>query len=194
MSCRFKGGSVASDAVTSSIPQAAFSKLDANFTNLVGGKSKKPKSKKKAPPKSRSGGMCMVCGGAKQVDMKHFNDLDNSGLKHVHNKKGGADISSSSPLFDIRYDYSQSMAQPAHGLPINRALNYEATNLMATESTSALGGFNKITQYGNMTDLSNGNFVYGGGRKKTNKSSTKRVKKTSTEKSKPKKASKTSRK
>lgn len=194
MSCKLKGGSVASDAVTNTVTPAAFSKLDANFTNLVGGKPKKTKATK--PKKSRSGGMCMVCGGAKQDDMKHFNDFDNNGLMRVHNKKGGAN----SPLFDIRYDYSQSMAQPAHGSPVNRALNFEVTNMMATENTSPLGGFNKITQYGNMTDMSDGSFVYGGARRKVSKTPVKRTstpskgKKTPQSKPSTKKATKTSRK
>jgi hypothetical protein len=170
MSCRMKGGSVASHAVTSLVTDGAFSKLDGNFTNIVGGRHRKSKQPK------RSGGMCMVCGGSKQDSMKHFSDFDNSGLMSVHNKRGGAN----NPLFDIRYDYTTSMAQPAHGPAVNRALNFEATNLMAAESISSLGSFNKMPEYGNMTDMNNGTFVYGGATRKT-----KAPKKTASTKAKP---------
>ncbi len=154
MSCRMKGGSVASDAVVSNVSDGAFAKLNNQFTNLVGGK-KKTKSRP-------SGGMCMICGGSKQQLMKHFDELDNAGLMRVHNKKGGA----SSPLFNVDYDYTTAMYKPAHGVSIDRALNHEATSMMASESASSLGGFNKVAEYGNMTDLSDGKFIYGGARKK----------------------------
>jgi hypothetical protein len=161
-----KGGSVASDAVVSSVSDGAFAKLNNQFTNLVGGKTK---SKLR-----RSGGMCMICGGSKQNIMKHFDEFDNTGLMRVHNKKGGAS-SSASPLFNMNYDYTSGMYKPAHGVHIDRALNHEATNIMASESASSFGGFNKVAQYGNMTDLSNGTFVYGGARvsKPTRKPSSK---------------------
>ena len=172
MSCYLRGGSVASDAVVSQVTDGAFSKLDGQFTNLVGGKrmTKKPStqaktstsSSKKTASKSRKGGMCMICGGSTQPHMKHFNDFDNSGLDKVHNKRGG----SSSPLFDVKYDYSMAMSQPAHGPSINRGINFEATNLMASESVSPLGGFNKVAHYGNITDLSDGKFIYGGASKR----------------------------
>jgi hypothetical protein len=136
-----KGGSVASHAVTSLVTDGAFSKLDGNFTNIVGGRHNKDKFKSNPP--RRSGGMCMVCGGSKPDSMRHFSDFDNSGLMSVHNKRGGAN----SPLFDIRYDYSTPMLQPAHGPAINRALNFEATNLMAAESISSMGSLNKIPEY-----------------------------------------------
>lgn len=165
MSCKMRGGSVASDAVNDTVPAGAFAKLDGYFTNVVGGGRKNAKGKSS---NVRSGGMCIVCGGAKKEGMKHFNDFDNSGLMRVHNKRGGAN----SPLFDIRYDYSSAMSQPAHGPLVNRALNYEATNMMASESTTPLGDFNKLTAYGNLTDLSEGVFKYGGARRKSTSSRT----------------------
>lgn len=170
MSCRLRGGSVASDAVVSQVSDGAFSKLDGQFTNLIGGKrrTKKPSKQaktstsKKPAPKSRKGGMCMICGGSTQPYMKHFNDFDNSGLDKVHNKRGG----SNPPMYDIKYDNNYAMAQPPHGPSINRGVNFEATNLMASESVSSLGNLNKIAHYGNITDLSDGKFIYGGASKR----------------------------
>lgn len=183
MSRRLKGGSVASNAVTSTVTDGAFSKLNSNFTNIVGGRKYKSKQSKS------SGGMCMVCGGSKQDSMKHFSDFDNSGLMSVHNKRGGANT----PLFDIRYDYSTPMTQPAHGPSVNRALNFEATNLMAAESISSMGSFNKIPEYGNMTDLNTSNFVYGGAKRKSKASKAPKKTKPSTKSTKtPKKPTKTS--
>lgn len=185
MSCRIKGGSVASDAVVSSVSDGAFTKLNNQFTNIVGGK-------KKGKPRP-SGGMCMICGGSKQNLMKHFDEFDNTGLRRVHNKKGGASTSAA-PLFNISYDYTPGLYKPAHGLHIDRTLNHEATNMMASESASSFGGFNKVAQYGNMTDLSDGTFIYGGARKskptkksssKTGKASTTKTPKKSSSKSKP---------
>ena len=100
--------------------------------------------------------------------MKHFNDLDDTGLMRVHNKKGGAN----QPLFDIKYDYSTPMFQSAHGTPVNRVLNYDVTNMMASESASSLGNFNKLTPYGNLTELNNGPFIYGGAQRKKTSAST----------------------
>lgn len=175
MSCRLKGGSVASDAVVSQVSDSAFSKLDGHFTNLIGGKRrvKKPVNKpktsttskssgRKPVPASRKGGMCMICGGSPQPEMKHFNEFDNTGLVKIHNKRGG----SSSPLYEVRYDNSMSMASPPHGPSINRGVNFEATNLMATENVSSFGNFNKVAHYGNITDLSDGKFIYGGANKR----------------------------
>lgn len=191
MSCRIKGGSVASDAVVSSVSDGAFTKLNNQFTNIVGGK-------KKGKPRP-SGGMCMICGGSKQNLMKHFDEFDNTGLRRVHNKKGGASTSAA-PLFNISYDYTPGLYKPPHGLQIDRALNYEATNMMASESASSFGGFNKVAEYGNMTDLSDGTFVYGGARKSksTRKPSSKTSKgtkspKTGSTKTSKKSPSKTSR-
>lgn len=181
MSCRMKGGSVASDAVVKTVSDAAFAKLNAQFTNQVGGKTRPRKPTRPAKPakptkptKSRKGGMCMICGGSKQQDMKHFNDFDNAGLMRVHNKKGG----SNNPSFDIRYDYGTSMTQSAHGPLVNRALNFEAANMMSSESVTPLGAFNKVPAYGNMSDVSDGKFIYGGARRRKATKSTKKTSRT----------------
>lgn len=178
-----KGGSIASDAVVKLVPSEAFKLLDAQFDNIVGGGSKKTAPKKKAH-KTKKGGMCPMCGGTSAKLMHHMNEFDNSGITQLRNKKGGA----GSPLFDIKYDYSSSIMQPSHGTPIDRSLNIEATRLMANESPSVLGGFSKSIAYGNVTDVANTNFVYGGAKKAAPKKAT--SKKPSSKKVSGKKATK----
>lgn len=160
-----KGGSVASDAVVKLVPVDAFKQLDAQFDNAVGGGRHKKTVNKKKTQKTKKGGMCPMCGGTSAKLMHHINEYDNSGITQLRNKKGGA----GSPLFDIKYDYSSSIMQSPHGAPVDRTLNLEATKLMASESPSVLGDFNKSIQYGNVTDVANTNFVYGGAKKTMSK-------------------------
>lgn len=170
MTRKMKGGSVASDAVVELVKPEAFSKLDAQFDNLVGGakksaprksaQSKAPTAKPKAAAKKQKGGICAMCGG----HMKHMNDFDDDGLFNLYNKKGGA-----APLYEVKYDYDASMAKPAHGLAVDRVLDQGTVALMATESPSSLGSMSKMVQYGNVFDGNNIAFNYsstGGAMKK----------------------------
>jgi hypothetical protein len=171
-----KGGSVASDNVVSLVSPGAFEKLDAQFDNQFGGKRKsvksvksvksaksvKPAAKAKSQGKKESkhlkGGMCQMCGGY----MKHMNDFNDEQIASLYNKKGGANA----PLFDIKYDYSTSLHQPAHGASIDRTLNETAINAMASESPSSLGGLQKSVQFGNVFGNNDLPFAYGGSRPK----------------------------
>ena len=178
-----KGGSVASDAVLKLVPADAFKQLDINFNNAVGGAKKAKKTSDKKTTKK--GGMCPMCGGSSGKLMHHINEFDNSGITQLRNKRGGAAASTAAPLFDIKYDYGTSIMQSPHGAPIDRSLNFEVTKLMSSESPSVLGDFNKSIQYGNVTDVANTNFVYGGAKKSapkkktTNKTANKTTKKPS---------------
>lgn len=163
------GGSLSSDNVNSMVQPEAYAKLDAHFDNLVGGaKGKRSKQSKRKPTakktvaKVHKGGMCLMCGGT----MKHMNDYDDEGLFNLYNKKGGA-----APDYQVQYDYSSSMAKGAHGAPIDRVLDANTVSLMATESTSSLGGMQKTVEFGNVIRAGDIPFNYSGGAKsKTTKS------------------------
>ncbi len=171
-----KGGSVASDAVVQLVPANAFKLLNSQFTNVVGGgkkKSPKPKAVSSKPTKPKKGGMCPMCGGTSAKLMNHINEFDDSGLTQLRNKKGGAGSPSPSPLFDIKYDYANAIMQSPHGDGIDRSMNLEATRLMTNEAPSVLGGFQKSISYGNVTDIPDTNFIYGGAKKTVSKKQTK---------------------
>lgn len=189
MSRKMKGGSVASDAVVELVQPVAFDKLDVQFDNLVGG-SKKTKSvqqkgkQQMQKKKKQDGGVCFMCGGR----MKHMNEYDSEGIFNLHNKKGGAAPAAAAPAFEVKYDYTASMAKDAHGIQIDRGLDNSTVSLMATESPSSFGGMNKMVQYGNVFgDTNNIPFSYSGGA--TKKKAVKKPKatkaKTETKKAKP---------
>lgn len=192
-----KGGSVASSSVGELVQTPTWEKLDAQFDNQVGGKKKSKKqstktaktnksdSKKTKQEQSQSkkgkqqGGFCPVCGGG----MKHINDFDDEGMFNLYNKKGGA-----SPMFQMKYDYTDAMMKPLHGEVIQRGLNTDLVSAMATDSPSSLGSMNKTVEFGNVFDAPKVPFTYSGGAKKKpaskpKKQSTKAPKKAAVKKS-----------
>lgn len=210
-----KGGSIASQNVTSGLNADVFARLNSQFDGLFGGGKKKAQkttskdngkkqggmcpamcggAKKKVAPKTdakkqsnekKHGGMCTLCGGAKGKLMKHMNEFNDDIGLNLYNKKGG-----SAPPFEMKYDYDVSLAKPAHGSFINRGVDTTQVTLMANETPSSLGALNKFVQYGNISGSYNMPFSYGGGVKKT-KVASKPVKKVTFKTTKPAKSTKT---
>lgn len=179
-----KGGSVSSDNVVAAVKPGAFGKMDANFTNVVGGgkKGKKTTNKKEKSTKSKKGGMCPMCGGESQKKggsasaMLHMNDLDDSGLFNLHNKKGGqkstkvsgsnalvgghmptwwdklwnVDTTIPPPKISADYQYNITGTSKPTGPTFDRSIDQSTIDILSSEPASQLGNLAKTIQYGDV--------------------------------------------
>lgn len=191
-----KGGSIASQNVTSGLSSDVFARLNSQFDGLFVGGGKKKSQKTTAKDNAKKhGGMCpAMCGGAKKKvapktdTKKQSNEKKHGGtctlcggakggsaklMKHMNefNDDGAFNLynkkGGSAPPFEMKYDYDASLAKPAHGAFINRGVDTTQVSLMANETPSSLGSLNKFVQYGNISGSYNMPFSYGGGVKKT---------------------------